>query len=80
MLPRWCPRVQDIFGPKFGERYVRVSIQEDTTPADLQSLEGAPKACGGKAAVPCRGARSMADGAARAGHCWWAANHLRGGC
>ncbi|KAL4424123.1 hypothetical protein ABPG75_001424 [Micractinium tetrahymenae] len=42
-----CSKDKDIFGPRFGERYVRVSIQEDTTPADLQSLEGAPKARAG---------------------------------
>ncbi|KAL4438512.1 hypothetical protein ABPG77_000160 [Micractinium sp. CCAP 211/92] len=39
-----CSKDKDIFGPKFGERYVRVSIQEDATPADLHSLEGVPKA------------------------------------
>ena len=35
---RACARDKDIFHPKFGERYVRVSIAEDMSPADLLAL------------------------------------------
>ena len=32
-----CTRDRDIFSPKYGDRYVRVLLAEDMTPADLRS-------------------------------------------
>lgn len=35
------PCAQDIFCPKSGDRYVRVSIEQDVSPADLVATDSA---------------------------------------
>ena len=45
--------MQDIFGPKFGERYVRVSIDDATLPGDLAGMGATTKVgAGGCAGGP----------------------------
>jgi hypothetical protein len=36
---RACGKDRDIFSPKYGDRYVRVLLAEDLSPADLRTSE-----------------------------------------
>lgn len=40
-----CIKDRDIFAPKYGDRYVRVLLAEDVSPADLLNPDGRSGLC-----------------------------------